>query len=108
MDAQAEFEQTCEFFDGADCTGTGLGSTATATLLEDEGGVWRMIAGEVVAAAGAVSALCDFAVDPIGDDPNFDLYLDGLSLHSPAPAIQIFGDGFESGDTSAWSSATVP
>ncbi len=104
MGAQGLLEQTCEFFDAAACTGVSLGSTSTATFLEDSGGAWEMIAGEVVAAAGAVSALCDYAVQPAGLDPNFDLYLDALSLTTDGLSSIIFADGFESGDTSAWSS----
>ena len=108
MDAMARLEQTCEFFDGPSCTGISLGTSSTAEVLEDDGGVWNMLSGEVVAAAGAVSALCDFAVDPVGTDPNFDVYLDGLSLFSESLPAVIFIDGFESGDTSAWSATVDP
>lgn len=51
--------------------------------------------------AGALSALCDFTLTPVGGDPNFDLYLDALVLTLDPQAI--FADGFESGSTSAWS-----
>jgi hypothetical protein len=56
--------------------------------------------------AGALSALCDFTLEPAGSDPSFDAFLDGLRLVGPEP-LPIFADGFESGDTTAWSS-TVP
>ena len=104
LSAAALLAQTCEFFDAADCTGVGLGMSSTATLLEDSGGAWEVIAGEVVAPVGALSALCDFTVQPAGTDPNFDLYLDALSLRTEGLSDIIFIDGFESGDTSAWSS----
>ncbi len=62
------------------------------------------VGNDVVAPAGAVSALCDFAVEAVGSDPVLDVFLDGLSFRADP---HIFSNGFESGDTSAWT-LTVP
>lgn len=101
MGALATFSRTCEFFDAALCGGASLGSSSTFSLVEDEGGVWLTSSEEVMAPAGAVSALCQLGIAPLGDDPNFDIFLDALFLGAEGA---IFSDGFESGDTSAWSS----
>ena len=100
--ATARFEETCEFFADAGCSGASVGSpVAIATILEDEGGAWLFLLSEVVAPDGATSALCDFAFESVlGDD--FDAFLDGLFLGTSG---RIFADGFESGDVSAWSSS---
>jgi hypothetical protein len=48
---------------------------------------------------GVTSARCGFTfATPSGDD--FTAWLDGLTLINQGP---LFADGFESGDTSAWS-----
>ena len=100
MDGMALFDRSCEFFDAAACGGASLGSSLGSSTLEDEGGVWTEVTDEVMSPASAVSALCGFTVEAVGD-PGFDLFLDGLSLSS-AP---IFADGFESGGITAWSSS---
>ncbi len=103
MGAVALFEKTCEFFAGAACTGASLGPVAIASVLEDEGGAWIFIASEVVAPEGAVTALCDFVVEGVGEgSDSFDVFFDGLFLGNLG---LIFADGFESGDVSAWSSS---
>jgi hypothetical protein len=95
----ARFEETCEFFAGAGCGDASLGTVSIASVLEDEGGLWLFLASAVVAPEGAVSALCDFAVESVAGD-NYDVFLDGLFLGTGG---LIFADGFESGDVSAWS-----
>jgi hypothetical protein len=102
MGAVARFEEACEFFAESACSGASLGPVAIAAVLEDEGGVWIHTANEVSAPDGAASALCDFAVEAVSGGTDFDVFLDGLSLRLPP---QIFADGFESGDVSAWSSS---
>ena len=102
--AVARFEETCEFFDGAACSGASVGPPVSiATILEDEGGAWLFLTNEVTAPAGAASALCDFAVEAAGGGVDFDVFFDGLSFLGNEGLI--FADGFESGDVSAWSSS---
>ena len=93
-----------EFFDAPACTGASLGTSSTATVLEDEGGAWSLTALAVEAPVGAVSALPSLEFGPLGADPFFDLSLDGLFFGN-SDLGEIFSDGFESGDTSAWTSA---
>jgi hypothetical protein len=102
MGAVANFSQTCEFFSGALCSGASLGSASTFSLIEDEGGAWISSLESVVTPTGSASALCDFGISKVGTDPNFDVYLDALFLGTEG---DTFRDGFESGDTSAWSSS---
>ncbi|MCP4661127.1 MAG: hypothetical protein GY856_37470 [bacterium] len=93
------------FFDQADCAGieTGL---AGNSLAGDTGGAWQEVAVKgVLLPEGTLSVDAHFVViadsDPGSDvDAGFDL----LTLRYPATVI--FVDGFESGDTSAWSSTT--
>jgi len=96
------FSRSCRFFSGAGCSGS-LGSPSSSTvLLQDTGGVYVGITGQVTRPAGAVSARCDFTfATPTA--LSFNAYLDAVQFSSTL----LFGDGFESGDTSAWS-ATFP
>ncbi len=55
---------------------------------------------QLTAPKGAVSACVHFAVDA-GSSPDFVSHFDDLSFHDAV----IFADGFETGDTSAWSQA---
>ena len=103
MGALASFSRTCEFFAGPLCGGASLGSSSNFSLIEDEGGLWITSLESILAPVGAVSALCELGVAPVGDDPNFDIYLDALFLGAEG---LIFRNGFESGDTSAWSSTS--
>ncbi len=103
--ARARFRTTCEFFSAAACAGSSLGVSSVVSVLEDEGGAWIAVGRQVAAAAGAASASCGVTVRPSGTDPNFDLYVDALTLDSGAPSAEIFTDGFESGDLASWSSS---
>jgi hypothetical protein len=96
------FERSCRFFSGAGCAGS-LGAPSTSTLLlQDTGSAFISLVGQVTRPAGAVSARCDFTfATPTGE--SFNAYLDATRFSSTL----LFGDGFESGDTSAWS-ATFP
>lgn len=98
------FQMRCEQFDTVGCSGASLGSAATTLLVEDTLGAWETFSGEVVARAGAASALCDASFEPFDSGlPAFDAGLDALFLGSN-PTLLI--DGFESGSTSAWTSST--
>jgi hypothetical protein len=104
--ALAIYEQSCEFFDVAGCSGTSVGEVSVASLLEDAGPAWDLSGFTFQTPSGAASALCSFVTGPLGGDPMFNLYIDGLFVGG-SNATEIFSDGFESGNTSAWSS-TVP
>lgn len=104
MGALAIFVKSCEFFDAEACGGASLGEASVASVLEDDGGAWTFSETLVETPAGAVSARCSFEVGPLGSSSIFDLYIDGLFFGS-GDFGAIFADGFESGNTSAWSSA---
>jgi hypothetical protein len=91
---------SCEFFSGADCGGTSLGVPATSTLLiADTGATWVEISDQVFSPPAAVSVLC--AVDLLtGSGADFEARLDRMRLTDDTV---LFEDGFEGGDTSAWS-----
>jgi uncharacterized repeat protein (TIGR01451 family) len=91
----------CEYFAGAGCgtPGSGLSEDVTTDLLSDTGGAWVMFNSPLMIPHGVTSARCGFTfATPSGDD--FTAWLDGLTLINQGP---LFADGFESGDTSAWS-----
>jgi uncharacterized repeat protein (TIGR01451 family) len=97
--------RTCEFFSLADCAGTSLGLTSGVAFFTDTGGAWEPLESSLLAPDGAASALCSYDLRiPTGG--SFDAYLDELTL-STADLAPIFSDGFESGDTTAWS-GTLP
>lgn len=97
------FALRCSFYASADCSGTALSTEDSVTFLGDTSGTWLRLGEDLTSPAAAASVLCstDFAA-PGG--ANFDARLDHVELSGPS---LLFADGFESGDTSAWS-ATVP
>jgi uncharacterized repeat protein (TIGR01451 family) len=95
------YTRSCEFFDQPDCSGSSLNVNSTTLLLGDTAGEWLEFNNAVSAPLGTSSARCAYKVNaPAGED--FDAWLDNLILIPGVPVI--FSDGFESGDTSAWSS----
>ena len=100
--AQLTFRRRCEFFAQAGCAGS-LGAVEVSQNRGDSGGLWVGFVDPVQPPAATVSARCTFRVDrPSGAD--FTAHLDQLYLR---PSSLLFRDGFESGNTSQWSS-TVP
>ncbi|MEZ5333116.1 MAG: hypothetical protein R2991_13950 [Thermoanaerobaculia bacterium] len=94
-------ELGCTFRSEADCGGAVLAEDSTFAPFADSGGLFLPIGGFVEAPASTVSALCTATwTAPAGD--LIDGWLDALTARST-----IFADGFESGDTSAWTQ-TVP
>lgn len=85
----------CRFYPGSSCLGPGSPGPSEEIAL-DQLGVWVSLAGAFDAPAGTVSALCVFTLA----GGAFELFVDGLELRDRT----LFGDGFESGDTSAWDS----
>jgi len=95
----ASVTRECVFFSASDCTGTALGSSTTTVLASDTGGAWVTFGGSAISPSAAVSADCAFRVtNPTG--ANFTAWFDQLYFDN---GNRIFADGFESGDTSAWS-----
>ncbi|MCP3963020.1 MAG: DUF11 domain-containing protein [bacterium] len=94
--------RTCEFFSAPSCAGPSLLTETEFAFLGDSGGDWQELTSELIAPAGSASALCSFDLDAPGG-VDFDARFDDLSL---ARSSRIFADGFESGDTLAWSSST--
>jgi hypothetical protein len=96
------FNRNCEFFSAAGCSGP-IATHSGALVLGDTGGAFLTVSQTVPRPAGAVSARCAFVLQT-ATGASFDAYLDATTLSAPG---LIFADGFESGNTSAWS-LTVP
>ncbi len=95
--------KTCEYFSEAACSGTSLGSNSDVSFIGDTAGIWELAGLSSRSPDGTVSARCSVDLStPTGED--FDAYYDEVALSCSAI---LFADGFESGDTSAWSN-TVP
>ncbi len=96
------FSRRCEFFSAPGCSGS-LGVQTSALALQDTAGTWLTLANQVNRPAGAAAARCDFSFET-ATGASFNGWLDATRF---ATTGGLFSDGFESGDTSAWS-ATVP
>jgi hypothetical protein len=91
----------CTFHSGPECGGSVLGGDSAFVPVRDSGGSFGLVSGVLEAPASTVSALCTTTWSvPAG--AVIDGWLDQLTARST-----IFADGFESGDTSAWT-LTVP
>ncbi len=89
-----------DFRAGAGCSGAVLASGTIPVVRGETAGEWRRLSGIVQApgnAMPAISALVMFVVDA-GSSPDFVVDLDSLSFER----VEIFRDGFESGNTSRW------
>jgi len=96
--------RSCELFTSSDCTGTGLPAQAFFSQLTLPG-VWEPFVNELGVPTGVNSGLCQIDLRNLGGMP-WQAHVDDLSMDAIFTMI-LFRDGFESGDTSAWSS-TVP
>lgn len=95
-----EFQLACELYDAVACGGSSLGIWSDAVDLTDTGLVWIGLDLVVDSPVAATSARCGAA---ISSDSAFavDVFVDQLRFE----LIDLFSDGFEGGDTSAWSLA---
>lgn len=93
----------CEFFAGTDCDGASTGSARSAFLVADTGISWVPLEVLLESPSGTASARCGAKLSARYGDA-FDARLDQIRLLA---GTLIFEDGFESGDTTAWSS-TIP
>lgn len=94
--------RSCRFFAAAACTGSDLGAAERALVVFDTAGAWIDLEAQLVAPAPAASVGCTFRFETAAA-AGFDGYLDRLRLTTPTA---IFADGFESGNSSVWSSCT--
>ncbi len=91
--------RVCEFFPNVDCGGRALGIDIDVAFVRDTGGDWIFLDSVDNVPDNAVSALCSYDLRNL-TDASFEAYLDSALLESDAG---LFADGFESGNTSAWS-----
>ncbi len=90
----------CEIFAEAECAGPAVAEDVVVLDLVEPPASWFSLDDDLKTPAGARSALCSFLLSA---EPELEANLDRLVLREDAA---IFADGFESGDASAWSSAT--
>ena len=95
---------SCEFFASADCSGMGLPVEAYFAAVTTPL-VWTPFANELVVLDGINSGFCQLTLRNTGGQ-EYSANADDLSMDALFTMI-LFKDGFESGDTSAWST-TVP
>ena len=90
----------CRTDDTAGCTGAVLDTLTTPNdILSDTSGTFLTRMGVADVSSASASALCQMEwLQPDGDA--FTAYGDAVYLNAEGP---IFLDGFESGDTTAWS-----
>ncbi len=93
------FMVDCAFFSQPACpSGSELGAVTKSFLVQDTGGGFIPLETDFTSPASTRSALCTIGFDPAAT--GVDGFVDSLVL--PGTPL-IFADGFESGDTSAWS-----
>lgn len=102
--SQVVLVRGCELFSQPDCVGPIVGSFFASDIIEDTGMAFLDHVSTVPFQATASSARCVFS--SLSDAGTIDLFMDQLFARSIDPR-EVFTDGFESGDTSAWST-TVP
>ena len=90
----------CEFSSQPGCVGLGSEDAVMGSieLISSPLPEWQIGSGGVTAPASAMSAFCGI-VASVDSPEAFHLYIDALFVGD-----QLFADGFERGDTSAWSS----
>ena len=93
--------RACLFFDGLGCQGREVSDTVAISVTEDTGGAWVPLEGSFTPPADAGSGFCSFYASAQGDD-DFEVHFD--ALFAGTSEVPIFEDGFESGNTTAWSS----
>lgn len=95
------FTRTCRFYSATGCGGSVLGTRNLFDAVGSTAGTFVPFVNELTAPAGTASVRCTFRADSTAAVP-FEAYLDQTLLSG---VDEIFADGFESGDTSAWSAA---
>ena len=90
----------CSLHDAVGCAGDILASASPVFLAPDTGGAFLDFDLAIDGRPGSVSALCGTRISA-GAGVALDAFLDDLRL---VPDGRLFADGFESGDTSSWTS----
>ena len=90
----------CEMFDAAGCAGSSLAVFGDSVVAGPTLGQWVDTESDFRTPLAAESALCSFSLQTPTGVP-FEAQLDALRMEAVA---LIFEDGFESGDTTQWSS----
>ncbi len=88
----------CEYFDQTACIGISLGVYQEVLPITDTDGQWISLERLWIGPEGSASVMCTYGLVIPGGE-SFDAYLDDLFLPDRG---DVFLDGFESGDTSAW------
>ncbi len=91
---------SCDFFAQADCLGAAMAQASSLDFLEETAGLWQSLIHTFGAPAAPASIFCGFSIDLL-EGGVFNAFLDNLTLRG-----DLFSDGFEFGDTSAWSSSS--
>ncbi len=91
-----------ELFELADCGGAMVASFSVDGIEPDTGGLWLPLSLESERPAQAVSALVSFGAFAGAQGDGYRVGFDNLFF---GRQTEIFSDGFESEDTSAWSSS---
>jgi hypothetical protein len=99
---QLQALRACQLFTSGDCTGGGLPPQVFFSTVGTPG-VWQPFLDVVPVPPGQQSALCRLVLRNAQALP-YTAHADDLSLDGITVNV-IFTDGFESGDSSAWSTA---
>ncbi len=98
--ATFELSLGCSYHAEGGCAGDALEVQESFWPVADTQGSWLSHSRQLRAPAEALSAACSFRLSGV---PEGEVFFDQLHLRSVA---EIFGDGFESGDLSAWASSS--
>ena len=90
----------CDSFAQAGCLGGALDQASSSQVLGETAGRWRPLSLTFDVPAASVSLFCTFSLDQ-QEGGVFNAFFDNLTLGG-----DLFSDGFESGDISAWSSSS--
>ena len=93
--------RSCAFFDGPSCSGGEPPPWLAATLVFSTGSAFVPLEATFTAPATAASALCGVTLSTASGEA-FVAHVDAMALVTLG---SVFNDGFESGDTSAWTAA---
>ncbi len=98
----------CNFFTDSACAGPFDGDDSTDVFISNPAGTWTPVQASLQSTPNTGSAACSIViVNPDGDFS--EAFFDNIHLidQGPLNLDPIFLDGFESGDSSAWTT-TMP
>lgn len=88
-----------EYFNTDDCSGSSLSISRSNSVTQDTSGAWQHIQHDSTAPEAAVSTMCRSILET-ADGSVFDAWIDQLEMTNRSA---VFADGFESGNSNAWS-----